>query len=123
MHDNDLKTHTDYEYNHFLDELMQMRSKVNENLDQYQGKQIGKFGIIAEAFYEDTGIKVRIKDLGLIEFETDDFFQQVKQAIQDNYEKIFVFTLNDVRILYIILCNQTSFDVLFLYIKSCLLRY
>ncbi len=81
MHDNDLKTHTDYEYNHSLDELMQMRSTINANLDQYQGKQIGKFGIIAEAFYEDTGIKVRIKDLGLIEFETDDFFQQVKQAI------------------------------------------
>lgn len=81
MYDNDRKMGTDYEYNHSLDELMQMRSKINSNLDQYQGKQIGKFGTIEEAFYEDTGIKVRIKDLGLIEFETDDFFQQVKQAI------------------------------------------
>lgn len=78
MYDNDRKMGTDYEYNHSLDELMQMRSKVNENLDQYQGKQIGKFGIIIEAFYEDTGIKVRTKDLGLIEFEIEDFFQQVK---------------------------------------------
>lgn len=78
MYDNDRRTGTDYEYNHALDELMQMRSKINANLDPYQGKQIGKFGIIEEAFYEDTGIKVRIKDLGLIEFETDDFFQQVQ---------------------------------------------
>lgn len=78
MHDNDLKTHTDYEYNHSFDELMQMRFKVNANLDQYQGKQIGKFGTITEAFYEDTGIKVRIKNLGLIEFEIEDFFKQVK---------------------------------------------
>lgn len=78
MYDNDRKMGTDYEYNHSLDELMQMRSTINANLDQYQGEQIGKFGIITEAFYEDTGIKVRIKDLGLIEFEIEDFFQQVK---------------------------------------------
>ena len=78
MYDNDCRIGTDYEYNYSLDELMQMRSKVNANLDQYQGKQIGKFGIITEAFYEDTGIKVRIKNLGLIEFEIEDFFKQVK---------------------------------------------
>ena len=78
MYDNDRRTNTDYEYNHSLDELMQMRSKVNTTLEPYQGKQIGKFGIITEAFYEDTGIKVHIKNLGLIEFEIEDFFKQVK---------------------------------------------
>ena len=78
MHDNDRRTGTDYEYNHGLDELMQMRSKINANLDPYKGKQIGKFGIIEDCFYEDTGIKVRIKDLGLVEFEIEDFFKQVQ---------------------------------------------
>ena len=81
MYDNDRKMGTDYEYNHALDGFMQARAKFNEDLVQYTGKSIGMFGIIEECFYEDTGIKVRIKDLGLIEFETDDFFQQVKQAI------------------------------------------
>ena len=45
MYENDTRTGTDYEYNHSLDELMQMRSKINANLDPYQGKQIGTFGI------------------------------------------------------------------------------
>ena len=50
MYDNDRRTGTDYEYNHALDELMQMRSKINANLDPYKGKQIGKFGIIEDCF-------------------------------------------------------------------------
>lgn len=82
MYENDRKTMTDYEYNHALDELMQMRAKVNTNLDQYRGKKIewseGEVGTITEAFYEDTGIKVLIENLGLIEFEIEDFFKQVQ---------------------------------------------
>jgi len=78
MYENDLRTGTDYEYNHALDELMQMRSKFNQELAPFTGKQIGKFGIITEAFYEDNHIKVRIRDLGLIEFEIEDFFKQVQ---------------------------------------------
>ena len=78
MYNNDAKFQTDYEYNHALDELLQMRTKFNRELAPFKGKQIGKFGIIEEAFYEDTGIKDRIKDLGLIEFEIEDFFKQVQ---------------------------------------------
>ena len=55
-----------------------MRTKFNQELAPFKGKQIGKFGIIEDCFYEDTGIKVRIKDLGLIEFEIEDFFKQVQ---------------------------------------------
>lgn len=78
MYDNDRKTGTDYEYNHALDELLQMRTKFNQELAPFKGKQIGKFGIIEDCFYEDTGIKVLIKDLGLVEFEIEDFFKQVQ---------------------------------------------
>lgn len=82
MYDNDSKTNTDYEYNHALDELMQMRAKVNMNLDQFKGKHIewseGEFSTITEAFYEDTGIKVLIENLGLIEFEIEDFFKCIR---------------------------------------------
>ena len=82
MYENDRKKMTDYEYNHALDELMQMRTKVDTNLNQYRGKQIewsnGEFGIIEDCFSEDMGIKVKIKDVGLIEFEREDFFEIVK---------------------------------------------
>ena len=78
MYENDSRTGTDYEYNHALDELLQMRTKFNQELAPFKGKQIGKFGIIEDCFYEDTGIKVHIKDLGLIEFEIEDFFKQVQ---------------------------------------------
>ena len=78
MYENDRRTNTDYEYNHALDELLQMRTKFNRELAPFKGKQIGKFGIIEDCFYEDTGIKVLIKDLGLIEFEIEDFFKQVQ---------------------------------------------
>lgn len=78
MYDNDRRTGTDYEYNHSLDELLQMRSKFNRELEPFAGQQIGTFGIISEAFYEDNHIKVRIRDLGLIEFEIEDFFKQVQ---------------------------------------------
>lgn len=77
MYENDRKKMTDYEYNHALDELMQMRAKFSKDLEPYKGKEIGEFGIIEECFYEDTGIKVRIKNLGLIEFEKEDFFKSV----------------------------------------------
>lgn len=78
MYENDTRTGTDYEYNHALDELLQMRTKFNQELAPFKGKQIGKFGIIEDCFYEDTGIKVLIKDLGLVEFEIEDFFKQVQ---------------------------------------------
>lgn len=78
MYENDRKTNTDYEYAHTLDTLMQTRVIIQNSLEQYKGKQIANLGIIEECFYEDTGIKVRIKDLGLIEFERDDFFKSVK---------------------------------------------
>ena len=82
MYENDTRTGTDYEYNHALDELLQMRTKINTGLEDFVGKGIDCDNKISriEALFVDDGscVKVQIKDLGLIEMTLEQFHDSVR---------------------------------------------